>query len=70
MVSPFLQKLEEYRSDHGTVVGYPGATEYKGENLMFEPCDIFVPAAVEKVITSKNADKIQAKVSAETICFL
>lgn len=30
---------------------------------MFEPCDIFVPAAIEKVITSENAHKIQAKVN-------
>lgn len=29
---------------------------------MFEPCDIFIPAAVEKVITSENANRIQAKV--------
>lgn len=32
---------------------------------MFEPCDIFIPAAIEKVITSENACKINAKIIAE-----
>lgn len=32
---------------------------------MFEECDIFVPAAVEKVITADNAGKIRAKIIAE-----
>ncbi|KAI5749819.1 hypothetical protein M8J76_010432 [Diaphorina citri] len=53
--------LEEYKLDNGTIVGFPGAVPYEGENLMYEPCDIFVPAAVEKVITKNNAHKIQAK---------
>lgn len=56
------QQLEDYRLDTGTIVGYPGAKPYEGENLMYEQCDIFVPAALEKVITSNNAHKIQAKV--------
>lgn len=63
----YLQKLEEYKYEKGTIVGYPEAKAYEGENLMYEPCDIFVPAAVEKVITSKNAGKIQAKVT--VTCF-
>ncbi|KAM7364279.1 glutamate dehydrogenase, mitochondrial isoform 1-T1 [Cochliomyia hominivorax] len=57
--------LEDYKNEHGTIVGYPHAKPYEGENLMFEPCDIFIPAAVEKVITSENAHKIQAKIIAE-----
>lgn len=48
---------------NGTIVGYPGAKPYSGEGLLFEPCDILVPCAVEKVITKDNANKIKAKVS-------
>lgn len=57
-----MQQLEDYRNEKGSIVGFPGARAYEGESLMYEPCDIFVPAAVEKVITSENAGKIQAKV--------
>ncbi|XP_017873804.1 PREDICTED: glutamate dehydrogenase, mitochondrial isoform X1 [Drosophila arizonae] len=57
--------LEDYKNEHGTVVGYPHAKPYEGENLMYEQCDIFIPAAVEKVINSENAGRLQCKIIAE-----
>ena len=55
--------LEDYRLEKGTIVGFPDSVPYEGENLMYEPCDIFIPAAVEKTITTQNAHKINAKVN-------
>ena len=52
---------------NGTVVGFPGAEVYTGESLLYEDCDILVPAASEKQITSDNANKIKAKVSLKSM---
>ncbi|XP_054266038.1 glutamate dehydrogenase, mitochondrial-like [Macrosteles quadrilineatus] len=59
------KKLEDYRIETGSIVGFPGAQPYQGENLMFEKCDIFIPAALEKVITKDNAHKLQCKIIGE-----
>jgi glutamate dehydrogenase (NAD(P)+) len=58
--------LEDFKiHNNGSIVGFPGAEEYKGESLLFEECDILVPAATEKAIHKGNAHKIKAKIIAE-----
>lgn len=59
------REAEDYKLLNGTMKGFPGAQEYEGESLLFEECDILVPAAMEKVITKENADKINCKILAE-----
>lgn len=59
------RELEDYKDQHNTCKGFPGAEEYTGEDVIFEKCDIFIPAAIEKVIRKSNAHKIQARIIAE-----
>uniref|UniRef100_A0A6C0PLW9 glutamate dehydrogenase [NAD(P)(+)] n=1 Tax=Strongylocentrotus intermedius TaxID=7667 RepID=A0A6C0PLW9_STRIE len=58
------KELEDYKTEHGTIVGFPGAEPYEG-NLLTAQCDILVPCAGEKQITADNAHDIKAKIIAE-----
>lgn len=49
----------------GEIKGFPGAKEVDRVELMYEKCDIFVPAALQRQITAKNCHKMQTKVIAE-----
>ncbi len=55
----------EYKNSTGSVVGFPGTKPISNEELLELEVDVLVPAALENVITSKNAGKIRAKVVGE-----
>ena len=58
-------KVNAWKQEHGTVVGFPGADEVTNQEILELDCDILVPAALENQITKHNAPRIQAKVVAE-----
>ncbi len=57
--------VEAHKQKTGSVVGFPGAKSATNEEILEAKADILIPAALENQITSKNADKIQAKIVAE-----
>jgi glutamate dehydrogenase (NAD(P)+) len=60
-----LDKLDEHVAKTRSVVGFDGAEAITNEQLLLTPCDILVPAALERQITADNAAKIQCRILAE-----
>ena len=60
-----VAKVIAWKQEHGTVQGFPGATDITNAEVLEVECDILIPAALENQITSRNADRIKAKLVAE-----
>jgi glutamate dehydrogenase (NAD(P)+) len=60
-----LFALEKHVAEKKTVAGFPGSEPISNEQLLVTPCDILVPAALERQITEVNAGKIQCRILAE-----
>jgi glutamate dehydrogenase (NAD(P)+) len=62
-IDPYI--AGEHKEKTRSVVGTRGTKEITNEELLELECDVLVPAALENVITSSNADKINTKIIAE-----
>jgi len=60
-----LWELEKHAARNKTVAGFPEAEPITNDQLLVLPCDILVPAALERQITGANAAKIQCRILAE-----
>ena len=60
-----IYQLATYKERNGTTLGFKGAEAMPSEEVMLSECEILIPAATENVITSRNADRIQAKIIVE-----
>jgi glutamate dehydrogenase (NAD(P)+) len=60
-----IHQLIEYKRRNNTLLGFPGAEATPSEELLVSECEILIPASKENMITSRNADRIQARVVIE-----
>jgi len=60
-----ISKLEEHKQRTGSVVDFPSAENISNDDILTLDVDILVPAALENVITEKNAGDIKAKAIVE-----
>jgi glutamate dehydrogenase (NAD(P)+) len=60
-----VERVIDWKKEHGTVVGFPGATPISNADLLEVECDILIPAALENQITPANAERVKARIVAE-----
>ena len=63
-----IHEVLKFRKDTGSILNFPGASSIskeERESILEHDCDILVPAALEEVISYKNAARIKAKIIAE-----
>ncbi len=60
-----IEALWDYAGKHRTIHGFNGAEVRDTAELLVTDCDLLIPAATENQITSRNADRIKAKIIVE-----
>jgi glutamate dehydrogenase (NAD(P)+) len=60
-----VRQLEAHVAETGSVVGFPGSEPISNADLLIQPCDVLIPAAVGGQIHEGNADRVKASIVAE-----
>ena len=60
-----IHRLIQWKQEHGTVQGFPGAEDVTNAEVLEVDCDILIPAALENQITAQNAENVKARLIAE-----
>jgi glutamate dehydrogenase (NAD(P)+) len=60
-----VNRVLQWKAEHGTVVGFPGAEAITNADVLETQCDVLIPAALENQITIRNAHKVKARIVAE-----
>ena len=57
--------LKKHVAETGGVAGFAKADKMDPDQMLLQECDVLVPAALERVITEKNAAELKCKILAE-----
>ncbi|MET0344198.1 MAG: Glu/Leu/Phe/Val dehydrogenase dimerization domain-containing protein [Polyangiales bacterium] len=60
-----IPALDEHVRAAGGVKGFKGAESFPAEQVLYEPCDVLVPAALGNVLRKDNAGHVRAQVVLE-----
>ncbi len=60
-----VRQLQTYMAETGSVAGFPGGEAIDNDQILEQPCDVLIPAAVDSVINERNADRVKALIVAE-----
>lgn len=60
-----VEQLNNYKNKTGSIVNFPNSEPIDSDKLLEIECDVLIPAALENVITDKNAKNIKTKIISE-----
>jgi glutamate dehydrogenase (NAD(P)+) len=60
-----LPLVARHKQETGSVIGAPRTSDVTNDELLELECDILIPAALEGVITERNAPRVRARIIAE-----
>ncbi|MDX6678201.1 MAG: glutamate dehydrogenase [Solirubrobacteraceae bacterium] len=60
-----ITAITAWMAEHGTLAGYPNAEHVGPADVLEVPCEVLMPAALERQITDENAGRLQCKLVIE-----
>ncbi|OSJ13492.1 glutamate dehydrogenase [Bradyrhizobium canariense] len=60
-----LAALHSHTSEHGHLAGFSSQSLIAPSELLVQKCDVLIPAAIEQVITGRNAGQLKCRILAE-----
>jgi glutamate dehydrogenase (NAD(P)+) len=60
-----LDAIDRHVAERGVLAGFSNQIGIDPDEILYQPCHILVPAAVERVITAENAGRLRCRVLAE-----